>query len=48
MAEMISPKERVKREQIPMPEQEPKERIYNFKEVPLDYTQEQAIYEAQR
>jgi len=48
MAEMILPKERVKREQIPMPEQEPKERIYNFKEVPLGYTQEQAIYEAQR
>jgi len=48
MAKMIPPKERVKREQIPMPEQEPKERIYNFKEVPLGYTQEQAIYEAQR
>jgi glutamate synthase (NADPH/NADH) small chain len=48
MAEMIPPKERVKREQIPMPEQEPKERIYNFKEVPLGYTQEQVIYEAQR
>jgi glutamate synthase (NADPH/NADH) small chain len=48
MAEMIPPKERVKREQVPMPEQEPKERIYNFKEVPLGYTQEQAIYEAQR
>ena len=48
MAEMIPPKERVKREQIPMPEQEPKDRIYNFKEVPLGYTQEQAIYEAQR
>ncbi|MBA7615704.1 Glutamate synthase [NADPH] small chain [subsurface metagenome] len=48
MAEMIPPKERVKREQIPMPEQEPKERIYNFEEVPLGYTQEQAIYEAQR
>ncbi len=48
MAKMIPPKERIKREQIPMPEQEPKERIYNFKEVPLGYTQEQAIYEAQR
>jgi len=48
MAEMIPPKERMQREQIPMPEQEPKERIYNFKEVPLGYTQEQAIYEAQR
>jgi len=48
MAKMIPPKERMQREQIPMPEQEPKERIYNFKEVPLGYTQEQAIYEAQR
>jgi len=48
VAEMIPPKERMQREQIPMPEQEPKERIYNFKEVPLGYTQEQAIYEAQR
>ena len=48
MTEMIPPKERVKRAQVPMPEQEPKERIYNFREVPLGYTQEQAIYEAQR
>jgi len=48
MAEMISPKERMKREQISMPEQKPKERIFNFKEVPLGYTREQAIYEAQR
>jgi len=48
MTEMIPPKERVKRAQVPMPEQEPRERIYNFREVPLGYTQEQAIYEAQR
>jgi len=48
MAKMIPPKERVKREQIPMPEQEPQERSHNFKEVPLGYTKEQAIYEAQR
>jgi len=48
MAGMIPPKERVKRAEVPMSEQEPKERIYNFKEVPLGYTQEQAIYEAQR
>jgi len=48
MVEMISPKERMQREQVPMLEQEPKERIYNFKEVPLGYTREQAIYEAQR
>ncbi|MGB6608021.1 MAG: NADPH-dependent glutamate synthase, partial [Atribacterota bacterium] len=48
MAEMIPVKERMQREQIPMPEQEPKERKHNFKEVPLGYTREQAIYEAQR
>jgi glutamate synthase (NADPH/NADH) small chain len=48
MAEMIPVKERMKREQISMPQQEPKERIYNFKEVPLGYSREQAIYEAQR
>ena len=48
MAEMISPKERIKREQLFMSEQKPKERICNFKEVPLGYTREQAIYEAQR
>jgi len=48
MAEMIPPKERMKREQVSMPEQKPKERACNFKEVPLGYTQEQAIYEAQR
>jgi len=48
MAEMISPKERMKREQVSMPEQNPKERACNFKEVPLGYTREQAIYEAQR
>lgn len=48
MAEMIPVKERMKRNQVPMPEQEPKERIYNFKEVPLGYTKEEAIYEAQR
>ena len=48
MAEMIPPKERMQREQIPMPEQKPQERSHNFKEVPLGYTKEQAIYEAQR
>lgn len=48
MAEMISPKERMKREQVPMSEQCPGERKCNFKEVPLGYSREQAIYEAQR
>ena len=48
MAEMIPPKERMQREQVPMSEQKPQERSHNFKEVPLGYTKEQAIYEAQR
>jgi len=48
MAQMIPPKERMKRNQVSMPEQNPKERKNNFKEVPLGYTVEQAIYEAQR
>jgi len=48
MAQMIPPKEKMKREPVSMPEQDPKERSHNFKEVPLGYTREQAIYEAQR
>ena len=48
MAQMIPVKERMKREQVPMPEQDPQERIHNFKEVPLGYSKDQAIYEAQR
>ncbi|HID60332.1 MAG TPA: FAD-binding protein, partial [Hadesarchaea archaeon] len=31
-----------------MPEQDPKKRVQNFEEVPLGYTEEDAIYEAQR
>lgn len=48
MARMISMKERGKRVQRVMPEQPVEERIHNFKEVPLGYTKEDAIYEAQR
>ena len=48
MAEMIPIKERMKRNTVPMPEQKPQDRIHNFKEVPLGYTKEEAIYEAQR
>lgn len=46
--EMISIQERMKRSQRPMPEQDPKERTLSFDEVPLGYTNEDAIYEAQR
>ncbi|MEA1939145.1 MAG: NADPH-dependent glutamate synthase [Candidatus Caldatribacteriota bacterium] len=48
MAKMIPPKERMQRDQISMAEQKPEVRSHNFKEVPLGYTKEQAIYEAQR
>ncbi len=33
---------------VPMPEQEPRERIKNFKSVPLGYNEEEVIKEAQR
>ncbi len=48
MAEMIPKPERMKRSPRQMPEQDPKKRIRNFDEVPLGYTAEDAIYEAQR
>ncbi|MEA1995848.1 MAG: NADPH-dependent glutamate synthase [Campylobacterota bacterium] len=48
MAEMIPIKERMKREQVSMPEQDPQIRSHNFNEVPTGYTKEMAIYEAQR
>lgn len=48
MAEMIDMKERTSREQVHMREQLPSDRIHNFEEVPLGYTKEEAIYEAQR
>jgi len=48
MAEMMPMKERMKQEQVPMKEQPPEVRIHNFKEVPLGYTREEAIQEAQR
>ena len=48
MAKMIPMSERGKRTQRAMPEQPMRERIHNFNEVPLGYTKEDAIYEAQR
>lgn len=48
MADMIPTPERMKRSQRPMPEQDPKKRTHNFDEVPLGYTAEDSIYEAQR
>lgn len=48
MAEMIPIKDRMKRDQVQMPQQGHKERVCNFNEVPTGYTKEMAIYEAQR
>ncbi|MEM3420798.1 MAG: NADPH-dependent glutamate synthase [Candidatus Hadarchaeum sp.] len=48
MAQPIPLPERMKRSPRPMPEQPPEERIKNFNEVPLGYSPEDAIYEAQR
>ncbi|MFH1821804.1 MAG: NADPH-dependent glutamate synthase [Methanobacteriota archaeon] len=48
MAEPLPVPERLKRFPRPTPEQKPGERIKNFNEVPLGYTKEDAIYEAQR
>ncbi|MCX7816980.1 MAG: NADPH-dependent glutamate synthase [Syntrophales bacterium] len=48
---VVSMEADVRREKIPrqkMPEQEPRERIRNFNEVPLGYTPELAMREAQR
>ena len=33
MAQMIPVKERMKRDQVPMPEQDPQERIHNFRDL---------------
>ncbi len=44
----MKPAERLKIPPTVMPEQDPKERIHNVKEVPLGYTPEMAMVEAQR
>ncbi|AEA33208.1 NADPH-dependent glutamate synthase [Hippea maritima] len=48
MAERIKPAEKFKRDRVPMKEQDPKERVKNFNEVPYGYSLEEAIKEAQR
>jgi glutamate synthase (NADPH/NADH) small chain len=42
------PKPKIKKESVVMPKQKPKERVKNFNEVALGYTEEQAIEEANR
>jgi glutamate synthase (NADPH/NADH) small chain len=48
MAEKLKPAERLKKNRVPMRAQEPAERVQNFLEVPLGYSLEEAIQEAQR
>ncbi len=38
----------IRKTQVPMREQDPKERVHNFNEVPYGYTPEEAIQEAKR
>lgn len=45
---MSKPKPKIKKEAVPMPKQDPKERGHNFNEVALGYTEEQAVAEAER
>ncbi|MEW5995312.1 MAG: hypothetical protein AB1744_13100, partial [Candidatus Zixiibacteriota bacterium] len=45
---VLKPKERMKIPQVKMPQQDPKERVGNFNEVPLGLTEEQALQEAER
>jgi glutamate synthase (NADPH/NADH) small chain len=45
---MSKPKPKIKKEVVPMPKQDPKERTHNFNEVALGYTEEQAVAEAER
>ena len=45
---MSKPKPKIKKEAIPMPKQDPKERICNFNEVASGYTEEQTMAEAER
>jgi len=48
VAEKLKPRERMKIPRQKMPEQDPKERSKNFKEVPFGLTEEQALIEAER
>jgi glutamate synthase (NADPH/NADH) small chain len=45
---MSEPKPKIRKESVPAPKQDPKERILNFNEVALGYTEELAVAEAER
>lgn len=48
MPKKLTTKERIKMMPVPMAEQKPEDRIHNINEVPLGYTPEQAMAEAER
>ena len=45
---MSKPKAKIRKEVVPKPKQDPKQRSRNFNEVALGYTEEQAVSEAER
>jgi glutamate synthase (NADPH/NADH) small chain len=45
---MSKPSPKIRKESVPMPKQDPKERSRNFNEVALGYAEEQAVAEAER
>jgi len=45
---LSKPKAKIRKEVVPMPKQDPKQRSRNFNEVALGYTEEQAVSEAER
>jgi len=45
---LSKPKPKIRKEVVPMPKQDPKQRSHNFNEVALGYTEEQAVSEAER
>jgi len=45
---LSKPKPKIRKEVVPMPKQDPKQRSRNFNEVALGYTEEQAVSEAER
>jgi len=45
---LSKPKPKIRKKAVPVPKQDPKERIHNFNEVVLGYSEEQAVAEAER
>ncbi len=45
---MSAPRPKLRKDAVPMPKQTPEERVQNFREVAIGYTEEQALSEAER